>query len=368
MQLRRRTPLTTRAGPQNGNRKCPYLTWAVNAEDRTVPKQKTTLSSLTRSRPSCDVQVEVALRAILLDFNSVKDNHYRTYLGSAISSFSWGKKMKDNDLGENTNAQSTKKTNWARLWTFVIGAGAVASLLATLLALGGTSNAFRASQCNSNGNWVREALLRCSYATIEDATDIIRNYYDTASSADPENGKVHLSRELRDTWNADDYAKHWAHIGWAEIVGTPESLASPSANTFEVQRKMYGSPHDSSTDREGYVWDIYEEITLVIEGETWKIAHTTRVGRQDIQPWTQYGVAVLTEDQPSFTKADTTSQITNDNWKSGGSLPVYCDLEIVSGDGSMVSKWVRTPVGWLPSSKVFLTANDVRACQPLKRS
>ncbi|MGO2031222.1 MAG: hypothetical protein ACTH2A_09765, partial [Glutamicibacter ardleyensis] len=90
--------------------------------------------------------------------------------------------MKDNDLGENTNAQSTKKTNWARLWTFVIGAGAVASLLATLLALGGTSNAFRASQCNSNANWVREALLRCSYATIEDATDIIRNYYDAASS------------------------------------------------------------------------------------------------------------------------------------------------------------------------------------------
>lgn len=276
-----------------------------------------------------------------------------------------GGKMKEKILGENESDPPPAKKVRTRIWASLVGAGVVVGLLSAIIAVGGTTNAVRTSQCNSKANWVREALLRCHYATVEEAKEIIGNYYSAASGADPENGKVHLSRTLLDAWSPDDYSKQWANIGWAEVVGSPEPLPNTSANTFKVLRKMYGSPNDSSTDAAGYISDIYEEIELSQVGESWKIAHTSRAGRNENRKWTQYGIAVLTENQPSFTEADTAIATTYDNWQGGRQLPVYCFLESPSATDQSVTGWVRTSVGWLPSSKVSLTANETQSCQPL---
>ncbi|MGP4965866.1 hypothetical protein [Glutamicibacter ardleyensis] len=59
----------------------------------------------------------------------------------------------------------------------------------------------------------------------------------------------------------------------------------------------------------------YEEITLLKDGEIWKIADTVPADREDTRKWTQYDIAMLAENQPTITQPDEASKTSFGDWK-----------------------------------------------------
>lgn len=200
----------------------------------------------------------------------------------------------------------------------------------------------------------------CGYATVAEAEEAIMNFYGRASGADPGRGWEMLTPEEQMRFSRDAFATKWINIGWTELVSMPVQVAKKS-NTFFVISRTYGSPTNESTDKQGTVDVISEEIRVKKVADEWLVDGIRQLDREEPRRTIKYGIATLAEDQDTLNFPHQESTVA---WggKDGNILPVYCQLSSNPEMGDAEPEWLRSSMGWLDASKVRLQSNQSVEC------
>lgn len=277
------------------------------------------------------------------------------------------------EFNENEEAKKQKKRK--KKWRKIFGAFGLAFLIALIpVVLNATS--LQETSCR-NSSWLGNyAPFMCgeSYKTpsLDIAEGVLMQYYSqvggtTAGSA--YNSKI--TNEYKERKSIDEFTKIWSDTVWAELITKPEKIEK-RFNVYRVEVRRYTS--DGSTDDPMYGRMVTHERLISLryfDGE-WLIDSDTAKNRISDERIT-YPMATLpaphvTYSSPLVDERNIALPLSQQK-SSGGSLQILCVLNERFIDNPMlnerdsVSKWYRTPQGWLPAeATTFVETNSIPSC------